>query len=312
VLVRVNPESPATTPPSDGTRLWRFVQELNERYATAVISDTTAMLTLADKRLLHTIGNKFWYGLRDTRCYSNQEELVTGLNNHAKNAGSLKHTVAERVLKMNRGRSGESVIRISISSSTIQCSDVSKPHVPSRTYPSAHELVKQEEALFPFEEGIRWIDMRFLPHITDGEVRLILDGDECIAVRQRPNLGALCAQAGAAWSPVHRRKGDDRAPRVCTPDEADRLRAAFLASLPALRELLRLEGAVLPPLWTADFIRHDRRAEERAVPWVLCEFNAMATGYTAFGSATDPNTMRTFGTAMARSIERRFGILHEE
>ena len=130
---------------------------------------------------------------------SNQEELVTGLNNHAKNAASVKHTVAERVLKMNRGRSGESVIKISISSSTIQCSDVSKPHVPSRTYPSAHELVKQEEALFPFGDGLRWIDMRFLPHITEGEVRLILDGDECIAVVQRPHRFALCAQAGAAW-----------------------------------------------------------------------------------------------------------------
>lgn len=170
--------------------------------------------------------------------------------------------------------------------------------------------------LFSFENGIGWIDMRFLPHITDGEVRLIMDGDECVSVMQRPNRGALCAKAGSPWLSVRisnnvknpAKAGAKQGGSACSEVEAQRLRMAFLDSLPTLKGILQIENAVLPPLWTADFIRNDLTDGDDAVPWSLCEFNAMSTGYTAFGSADNPRTMQEFGNAMARSIERRFEI----
>jgi hypothetical protein len=334
VLVRVNPESLVNNPNFDEDEFWHFVQELNEQYSTTVMSDPNVMVKLADKRILTSIGNQIWYGLRDTQFYSNREELVTGLNVHMKNAAATANfskntmTTVERVLKMNRGRSGESVIKFTFSSSRITYNELDKPDEPPHHFQSVHELLLMSDSdrtkLFPFENGISWIDMRFLPHITDGEVRLIMDGNECISVMQRPNSGALCAKAGSPWSPVQitNNVAEDLANAeevegvsyVCSSVEADRLRMAFVDSLPKLKEILQIEDAVLPPLWTADFIRNDLMAtgDNNAVPWILGEFNAMSTGYTAFGSDQNPRTMQVFGNAMAKSIERRFGIINDE
>merc|ERR1712019_204979 len=236
-------------------------------------------------------------GLVDTFAYYTKEDLVS----------KFKQTMAfqPRVVKQNRGSAGEGIWLCWLmdkpyckkfgdasldDSDKLKLMEMNDNHIE---YHTVGEFLKfcvdgpdapgagTWKSVFPGkyleggkEAGGQLVDQRLCPRIKEGEVRVLMVGDESqMIIHKKPTGGGLSAVGGNS---------------AYTYYEPTDPKYAFLydivkRSIPKLMEVLDLVGEPLPVLWTADFIPKD--AEDGSpgkTEYVVGEFNCSCVGVSKF------------------------------
>ncbi|MEN0588707.1 Cj0069 family protein [Kurthia gibsonii] len=179
----------------------------------------------------------------------------------------------ERVLKQNRGSTGEGIWRVSLvdegevphAKSKIKCTEAKDNHVE---YWELRDFMYFCEQYITGDNGML-VDMPFLPRIKEGEIRLLMLKDCPInVVHKKPqdHEDAFSATlfSGAAY-------------RYDSPEEWQELVTSFLMQLPDVTK--QLGGYDLPLLWTADFILDTN--PDGTDCYVLGEMNCSCVGFTS-------------------------------
>ncbi len=189
---------------------------------------------------------------------------------------SLSHGV--RVLKQNRGSTGSGIWRVEVIDpreykvgdslpldTKIKCTEAVDNHVEENTLGAFIQFCEQ----YLVGEGGQIVDMRFMPRIKEGEIRILFVGETPIfVVHKKPAEGADAFSA-TLFSGAKYRYDD--------PSKWSQLVDPFIESLPQVRELLG--GHDTPLLWTADFMLDD--GEDGQDAYVLGEINCSCVGFTS-------------------------------
>lgn len=229
----------------------------------------------------------------DTYAYYTQEEFVSQFPT------SLSR--GERVLKQNRGSTGTGIWRVSVEDerefeagtplpldTRVKCTEAVDNHVEHH---ALGEFMAFCEQYIVGENGML-VDMRFLPRITEGEIRILMVGsDPIFVVHKKPAEGADSFSAtlfsGAEYT-------------YDSPDKWADLVSSFLAELPAICGTLGRDD--IPLIWTADFILDTD--ESGGDKYVLGEINCSCVGFT---SHLEEGIQGKVAREIIRSIEARQG-----
>lgn len=184
----------------------------------------------------------------------------------------------ERVLKQNRGSTGEGIWRVQLVEALegqdeapldaqIKCTEAKDNHVE---YWQLGEFIDYCEQYIDIagENGMI-VDMRFLPRIKEGEIRLFMLRDKPFyVVHKKPAETEDAFSATLFSGAVY---------RYDTPEQWSNLVESFLSQLPEVRSLL--SNYDLPLIWTADFILDTNEALEDE--YILGEMNCSCVGFTS-------------------------------
>ncbi len=184
----------------------------------------------------------------------------------------------ERVLKQNRGSTGQGIWRVQISDdikcepgtaipldTTLKCTEAVDNHVE---YNKLDDFIKFCKMYIDGENGMI-VDMRFMPRIKEGEIRILMVGNKPIfVVHKKPAQGADAFSAtlfsGAKYT-------------YDEPRKWSKLTSQFDRWLPLIIE--KLGGFDIPLIWTADFMLDwDADGNDR---YVLGEINCSCVGFTS-------------------------------
>lgn len=224
------------------------------------------------------------YGAKDALCKIKDTGLVPEDTFSYYTVESLKKifpislSLAERVLKQNRGSTGEGIWRVQVVDerkfeqgkplpldTKIKCTEAVDNHVELR---QLGEFMKFCEQYIVGENGML-VDMRFLPRIKEGEIRILMIGDKPIfVVHKKPQDSADAFSAtlfsGAKYT-------------YDAPSKWQSLVDMFLGKLPSVLE--KLGGYGMPLIWTADFMLDwDENGKDK---YVLGEINCSCVGFTS-------------------------------
>ncbi len=184
----------------------------------------------------------------------------------------------ERVLKQNRGSTGEGIWRVQLKDPSkykgmselpldaeLRCTEAVDNHVEERKLGDFMDFC---EKYLKGDNGML-VDMTFLPRIKEGEIRiLMLYKDPIYVVHKKP------AQAEDAFSAT---LFSGAKYRYDKPEQWSELVEYFLANLPEIKT--RLGNYDLPLIWTADFILDtDENGKDK---YVLGEINCSCVGFTS-------------------------------
>lgn len=187
----------------------------------------------------------------------------------------------ERVLKQNRGSTGSGIWRVRLRDAAAAADVTPGEALPGDTRLVCTEAVDNHSEEWRLDEFMGFceryivgtngmiVDMRFLPRVVEGEVRILLVGRTPVfVVHKKPaeTEGAFSATlfSGARY----------------TYDEPQRwpeLIETFEGAFPVIGERLGVTEA--PLLWTADFMLDTR--EDGSDAYVLGEFNCSCVGFTS-------------------------------
>lgn len=183
----------------------------------------------------------------------------------------------ERVLKQNRGSTGEGIWRVRLVDNSYHACD-SLPLDTQIICTEAKDNHSQEHQLGEFmdfceqyiigDNGML-VDMTFLPRIKEGEIRiLMLYKTPVYVVHKKPAKGGDAFSAtlfsGAKY-------------RYDEPKDWQNLIDWFLTQLPVIQS--KLGNYDLPLIWTADFILDtDKKGADR---YILGEINCSCVGFTS-------------------------------
>ena len=182
----------------------------------------------------------------------------------------------ERVLKQNRGSTGEGIWRVRLADealygsvlsdeTAIICTEAKDNHSEQRKLGEFMDFCEQ----YIVGDNGMLVDMTFLPRIKEGEIRLLMLYDKPVnVVHKKP------AEGGDAFSAT---LFSGAKYRYDKPEQWQSLVDMFLSELPAVRA--RLGNYDLPLIWTADFIL-DTDASG-AAKYVLGEINCSCVGFTS-------------------------------
>ncbi|UJF24549.1 Cj0069 family protein [Suttonella sp. R2A3] len=189
---------------------------------------------------------------------------------------SISH--GERVLKQNRGSTGEGIWRVQISESVdyqpgdslpldtkLKCTEAVDNHVE---YPTLEEFMIFCEQYIVGDNGML-VDMRFMPRIKEGEIRILLIGEQPIFVVHKKPADAEDAFSATLFSGA--KYTYDK------PEDWADLMTLFNDSLPIISD--KLGGFDIPLIWTADFML-DWDADGNDT-YVLGEINCSCVGFTS-------------------------------
>jgi len=139
------------------------------------------------------------------------------------------------------------------------------------------------------EAGGQLVDQRFCPRIVEGELRMNMIGDTCTGIiHKKPKAGGISAVGGTGS--VYTFYAPD-APEFAT------LSKNFIGNdIPSLMSNLELSGEPLPLWWTGDFINADPGTPGTPCTidkWIVGEFNCSCVGISvclpAYCKADTPN-----------------------
>lgn len=188
---------------------------------------------------------------------------------------SLAH--GERVLKQNRGSTGDGIWRVQLVdaledgvtemplNAKIKCTEAKDNHV------EYHEL----DAFMTFCEQYivgtngMLVDMPFLPRIKEGEIRLFMLRNTPVNVVHKKPAEDVDAFSATLFSGAQY--------RYDCPTQWDSLVQGFLSQLDEVTALLG--GYDLPLIWTADFILDTD--EQGLDTYILGEMNCSCVGFTS-------------------------------
>ena len=184
----------------------------------------------------------------------------------------------ERVLKQNRGSTGEGIWRVQVHdnlkyqpgdilpvSTKIKCTEAVDNHVE---YHTLDAFMKFCEQYIVGENGML-VDMRFMPRIKEGEIRILMVGSQPIFVVHKKPADAADAFSATLFSGAKY--------TYDPPEKWADLIDMFQNSLPTISE--KLGGFDIPLIWTADFML-DWDEHQNDI-YVLGEINCSCVGFTS-------------------------------
>ncbi len=182
----------------------------------------------------------------------------------------------ERVLKQNRGSTGEGIWRVRLLTdigaaivapldAKLHCVEAKDNHVEEHTVES---FMKMCEKYIVGANGLI-VDMPFLPRIIEGEIRLLMLYKTPVnVVHKKPTEGADAFSATLFSGAQYRYE---------KPEDWKELVDGFLEALPEITD--KLGGYDLPLIWSADFILD--KDENGKDSYVLGEMNCSCVGFTS-------------------------------
>ncbi len=189
---------------------------------------------------------------------------------------SISH--GERVLKQNRGSTGEGIWRVQIEKSVdykagdslpldtmLKCTEAVDNHVEHNRLDDFMTFCEQ----YIVGDNGMLVDMRFMPRIKEGEIRILLVGDKPIFVVHKKPADAEDAFSATLFSGA--KYTYDK------PEDWAELMKLFNDSLPVISD--KLGGFDIPLIWTADFML-DWDADGNDT-YVLGEINCSCVGFTS-------------------------------
>lgn len=229
----------------------------------------------------------------DTKAYYDFESLWTQF--------PTTLSYGSRVLKQNRGSTGEGIWHVEVDDgrtvtpgtplpmdTRVKCTEAVDNHVEHRTLQEFLAMCVQ----YVIGDNGMLVDMRFMPRIVEGEVRILMVGERPVfVVHKKPaeTEGAFSATlfSGAKYT-------------YDTPDKWQPLIDTFLDQLPKVKE--RLGDFDTPLIWTADFMLDT--APDGSDTYVLGEFNCSCVGFT---SHLDQGIQQK----IAEEVEHRLNTHHD-
>lgn len=184
----------------------------------------------------------------------------------------------ERVLKQNRGSTGEGIWRVQIADdityqpgdaipldTKLKCTEAVDNHVEHNTLSDFMTFCEQ----YIVGDNGMLVDMRFMPRIKEGEIRILLVGETPIFVVHKKPADAADAFSATLFSGA--KYTYDK------PEDWQELMDMFNSSLPVISE--KLGGLDVPLIWTADFMLD--WDENKNDTYVLGEINCSCVGFTS-------------------------------
>jgi len=215
--------------------------------------------------------------LRDTDLVPNDTFAYYTIGEFQKNF-PIQLAKGERVLKQNRGSTGEGIWRVSLldvdaidsngnvlEHAKIKCTEAKDNHVEIQELSEFMQFCEQ----YIIGENGMLIDMPFLPRIKEGEIRIFMINDKPMnVVHKKPadNADAFSATlfSGAQYRYDH-------------PENWKELMEVFTSNLALIKG--KLGAHILPLIWTADFILDtDVDGQDK---YVLGEMNCSCVGFTS-------------------------------
>ena len=206
----------------------------------------------------------------DTYAYYTLDEL--------KDKFPVTLSLGERVLKQNRGSTGEGIWRVAVVDersfekgkplpldTRIKCTEAVDNHVEMNKLGEFMDFCNQ------YIEGRNGmlVDMQFLPRIKEGEIRILFVGKKPIFVVHKKPADTEDAFSATLFSGAKYRYDD--------PAEWSTLVDSFLKDLPIITD--KLGGYDIPLIWTADFMFDwDENGND---VYVLGEINCSCVGFTS-------------------------------
>lgn len=206
----------------------------------------------------------------DVFCYYDYDEL--------KSSFPKSLAKGERVLKQNRGSTGEGIWRVQLVEpneyegvdeipidAEVKLTEARDNHVE---YKNLGEFI---EFCYQYLEGDNGLvlDMPFLPRIKEGEIRVLMLRDKAVSVvHKKPDESADAFSATLFSGATY---------RYDKPEQWQELVDDVESNLPMLQA--RLGGYALPLIWTADFILDTDKMNGKD-KYVLGEINASCVGFT--------------------------------
>ena len=225
------------------------------------------------------------FGAKDALVKLASTDLVPDDTHAYYNIASFKSTFpqslsyGERVLKQNRGSTGEGIWRVQIAdeqlnykagdsiplSTRLKCTEAVDNHVEYRTL---EEFMTFCEQYIVGDNGML-VDMRFMPRIKEGEIRILMVGESPIFVVHKKPADSEDAFSATLFSGAKY--------TYDSPDKWMDLMNMFNSSLPMISE--KLGGFDIPLIWTADFMLDwDENGNDK---YVLGEINCSCVGFTS-------------------------------
>jgi len=210
-----------------------------------------------------------------------------------------------RVLKQNRGSTGSGIWRVEVIdditykpgdslplSTKLKCTEALDNHVE---YHTLEEFMTFCEQYIVGDNGMI-VDMRFMPRIKEGEIRILMVGSEPMFVVHKKPAEAENAFSATLFSGAHYTY--DR------PRDWPELMTMFNDSLPLIKEKI---GVIdIPLIWTADFmLDYDENGNDK---YVLGEFNCSCVGFT---SHLDMGIQDHIATEAIKRIESKHNLMNE-
>lgn len=205
----------------------------------------------------------------------------------------------ERVLKQNRGSAGQGIWRVSIAddidykpgdkiplNTKIKCTEAFDNHVE---YNSLDDFMSFCDKYIVGDNGML-VDMRFMPRIKEGEIRILMVGSEPVfVVHKKPaeeeEAFSATLFSGAKYT-------------YDAPEKWSELVDMFQKSLPTISK--KLGGFDIPLIWTADFMLDwDKDGNDS---YVLGEINCSCVGFT---SHLDKGIQEKIADEVIRRIEAK-------
>lgn len=181
-----------------------------------------------------------------------------------------------RVLKQNRGSTGSGIWRVEYigdepvtpgeplpATAMVRCTEAVDNHVEENQLGDFMKYCDQ----YLGGHGGMIVDMRYLPRIVEGEIRILFVGSEPIfVVHKKPAEGGFSATlfSGAQYT-------------YDPPEKWQHLVDFFLKELPDISE--RLGGHATPLIWTGDFMLDTNPDGSDA--YILGEINCSCVGFTS-------------------------------
>jgi hypothetical protein len=206
----------------------------------------------------------------DTYSYYDLEEF--------KESFPVALSKGERVLKQNRGSTGEGIWRVVVVDdrpyepgdslpldTEVKCTEAVDNHVEIHTLGEFMDFCNQ----YLVGDGGMLLDMPFMPRIVEGEVRILLVGSEPVFVVHKKPAEQEDAFSATLFSGAKYRYDD--------PADWPELTELFHANIGTVME--KLGGWDIPLIWTADFmLDYDDNGEDK---YVLGEINCSCVGFTS-------------------------------
>ncbi|WP_298074347.1 Cj0069 family protein [uncultured Corynebacterium sp.] len=228
------------------------------------------------------------YGAKDALVKLNDTDLVPDDTAAYYDVDSFHKTFptslsyGERVLKQNRGSTGSGIWRVQLEDKQLAESVEPGTALPLDTKLKCTEAVDNHTEVRELGEFMDFcdqyivgdngmlVDMRFMPRIVEGEIRILLVGPHPVfVVHKKPAEGGDAFSAtlfsGAKYT-------------YQKPEEWQELVDMFAEARPVIAE--KLGGDNIPLIWTADFMLADDD-ETGEDTYVLGEINCSCVGFTS-------------------------------